>query len=147
MSAGQSGTGAGAGAGAAPAQKPPNVFPTASPAATQPPPPFSAIQSRVDAYLDQTAPIRLGAFEMEQNLPLDPFHRRIVIEDLRKQMPQRIQYYMQQVSKDQGDDEQDDSAIEEQVTTKTIRDIEMAFRQYLNKLANGGTNAGGVNTV
>ncbi|MWC29251.1 spore germination protein GerPC [Paenibacillus sp. MMS18-CY102] len=135
------------GNGEGPSQKTPNVFPTAPPGVMKPPPPFPAIQSRVNDYLDQTAPIRLSALEMEQDLPLDPYHRRIVIEDIRKQMPQRIQYYMQQVTKGQDDNEQDGNAIEEQVTTKAIRDIEMAFRQYLMKLSGGGPQAGGVNTV
>lgn len=124
----------------------PNVFPSAGPASMQMPPPFGTVQTRVNDYLDNKAPQALVAFEHELNLPLDPYHRRIVIEDIRRQAPTRIQFYMQQASS--GDIAQADSAsLEDQVTAKTIRDVDMAMRQYLTKLSSGGESAGGVNTV
>ncbi|MBD3918658.1 hypothetical protein H8B09_07850 [Paenibacillus sp. PR3] len=115
----------------------PNVFPSAGPASMQMPPPFGTVQTRVNEYLDTKAPHALVNFEHELNVPLDPYHRRIIIEDIRRQAPTRIQFYMQQASS--GDIAQADSPdFEDQVTAKTIRDVDMAMRQYLTKLSSGG---------
>ncbi|MNG13098.1 putative spore germination protein GerPC [compost metagenome] len=73
-------------------------------------------------------------------MPLDPYHRRIVIEDIRRQLPTRIQFYMQQMKANNPDFDTQPFTVEEQVTGKTIRDVQMAFRQYLMKL---GTNGSG----
>lgn len=84
-----------------------NHFPTqgsvvGGPQDVLPSAPFPEIRRQVDLYLDHTAPERLKAIETEMNLPLDPYHRRLVIEDIRKQMSARIQYYIEVVSKEQN---------------------------------------------
>ncbi|PWW05692.1 spore germination protein PC [Paenibacillus cellulosilyticus] len=125
----------------------PNVFPSAGPASMQMPPPFGTVQTRVNEYLDQKAPMSLVHFEQELNVPLDPYHRRIVIEDIRRQAPTRIQFYMQQAAQGEDITEADTTALEDQVTAKTIRDVDMAMRQYLSKLSSGSEAGGGVITV
>lgn len=123
----------------------PNVFPSAEPAAMKLPPPFDNIQRRVNDYMDRQAPGALVDLEKEMSLPLDPYHRRIVIEDIRRQLPTRIQFYMKQAKADNPDSDTLPFTVEEQVTGKTIRDVQMAFRQYLTKLgSNGSGGEGGV---
>jgi|GEM_PF-466400 len=148
VNGGNGGTGAGLAENGAPGSfnSKPNVFPSVGPASMQAPPPFGTIQTRVNDYLDSKAPQALVTFEQELHVPLDPYHRRIIIEDIRKQAPTRIQFYMQQASS--GDIAQGDSpSFEDQVAAKTIRDVDMAMKQYLMKLSNGEESAGGVKTV
>ncbi|WP_317965641.1 spore germination protein GerPC [Paenibacillus sp. CCS19] len=125
----------------------PNVFPSAGPASMQMPPPFGDVQTRVNSYLDNNAPTALVSFEQELNVPLDPYHRRIIIEDIRRQAPTRIQFYMQQAAQSADIADANSAQLEDQVTAKTIRDVDMAMRQYLTKLSSGGETAGGVITV
>jgi spore germination protein PC len=112
----------------------------------QAPPPFGTIQTRVNEYMDEKAPVALVNFENELNTPLDPYHRRIIIEDIRRQTPTRIRFYMQQAAQAADVAEADSSSLEDQVTAKTIRDIDMAMKQYLTKLLSGGQSTGGVIT-
>ncbi|WP_127530074.1 spore germination protein GerPC [Paenibacillus kobensis] len=121
----------------------PNVFPSAGPAATNLPPPFDNIQRRVNQYMEQQGAEALASLEQEIGLPLDPYHRRIVIEDIRRQLPTRIQFYMQQMKTNNPDSDTQPFTVEEQVTGKTIRDIQMAFRQYLMKLSTNGSGPEG----
>lgn len=125
----------------------PNVFPSAGPASMQMPPPFGTVQTRVNEYLDSRAQMALVNFEQQMNVPLDPYHRRIIIEDIRRQAPTRIQFYMQQAAQSADIADANSTSLEDQVTAKTIRDVDMAMRQYLNKLSSGDESAGGVITV
>ncbi|SEM74501.1 spore germination protein GerPC [Paenibacillus sp. OV219] len=114
--------------------------------------PFPEVRRQVDLFLDHTAPERLKAIETEMAIPLDPYHRRLVIEDIRKQMSTRIQFYIEQVSKSHngaqtqadgqsgpGTGEIDKPSIPQTVISKTTRDIEMALRNYMSKLQNNGS--------
>lgn len=144
---GGNGNGNGGSGGPGSLNSKPNVFPSAGPASMQMPPPFGDVQTRVNAYLDNNAPTALVSFEQELNVPLDPYHRRIIIEDIRRQAPTRIQFYMQQAAQSADIADANSALLEDQVTAKTIRDVDMAMRQYLTKLSSGGETAGGVNTV
>lgn len=124
---------------------PVNVFPAAESTITVPGAPFPEIRANLDTYFNEEAPERLIGMEREMNLELDPFHRRIIIEDIRKQVPARIKYYVTQARTGEADGPKEagegDSLIAS-VTAKTIRDAEAAMRQYLSQLA-GSTVKGG----
>ncbi|MFC4100938.1 spore germination protein GerPC [Paenibacillus xanthanilyticus] len=143
-----------------PATSGPNQFPsmgaTSGPGATAPQPPYPEIRQQVDIYLNQTAPQRLAQLESEYGIPLDPYHRRLIIEDIRKQMSTRVQYYIQQTARaaggESGEDHPPSSGNAEQsqfsqqqaalVLAKTTRDIDAALRAYMDQLR-GGANQGG----
>ncbi|BBH19590.1 putative spore germination protein GerPC [Paenibacillus baekrokdamisoli] len=125
----------------------PNFFPSSdapfAPNATQPRPPYPEIRSEVDAYLNTSAPVKLSQLEAEFGVALDPFHRRLVIEDIRKQMSTRIQYYIQVAEQGEAGAagkaapaplHTDPGHIKSDVLTKTTRDIDAALQSYLSKL-------------
>lgn len=138
----------------------PNQFPsmgaTSGPGATAPQPPYPEIRQQVDLYLNQTAPEKLVQLEYEFDIPLDPFHRRLIIEDIRKQMSARVQYYIQQTSRassgesSEGSQPPSDEASQAQlsqtqaalVLAKTTRDIDAALRAYMAQLKGGAASAG-----
>ncbi|WP_274650421.1 spore germination protein GerPC [Paenibacillus humicola] len=125
----------------------PNTFPfSGAPAAPgmAPGPPYPEIRKEIDGYLDSAAYDRLAELEAEYGFQLDPFHRRLVVEDIRKQMSQRIQYYMNQ-SSSHGKTLNNESNLKSDVYTKTIRDIEGAMRGYLSRLQSAPGPEGGMN--
>ncbi|MFB9330617.1 spore germination protein GerPC [Paenibacillus aurantiacus] len=141
----------------------PNQFPSmgasSGPGATAPQPPYPEIRQQVDMYLNQVAPEKLAQLENEFGIPLDPYHRRLIIDDIRKQMSARIQYYIQQTARaaaggsGEGDEpgsgdnvqpplSQTQAAL---VLAKTTRDIDAALRAYMTQLRGGAgiTDQGG----
>ncbi|MBM7563571.1 spore germination protein GerPC [Paenibacillus sacheonensis] len=121
----------------------PHEFPTPSslgiPPSVTPAPPYAEIRHAIDCYLDAAAPQQLQQLEAETGIALDPFHRRLVIEDIRKQMSQRIQFYMQTLSRDKHAEAASDptgTEFQEEVVRKTKRDIDTALRNYVGRLLN-----------
>ncbi|MGM0880603.1 MAG: spore germination protein GerPC [Bacillota bacterium] len=126
--------------------KPPQVFPSAAPAITPQAGPYNDIYAEMNRYMDSEAQQRLLAYENELGIPLDPYHRRIIIEDVRKQVPTRIQYYLQRsVGKPEGQQEANDTeSIVSSVLAKTIRDADAAMLTYMRQLQSGNPSSGGM---
>lgn len=124
----------------------PEVFPSSSPAIVPQTGPTADITEEMNRYLDSEAPAKLKNYENEFCLPLDPYHRRIIIEDIRKQMPSRVEYYINQQSKGQNGKTNgtDDGALKEAVLSKTIRDTDAALLAYMNQLRTGTPASGGM---
>ncbi|MFC4777423.1 spore germination protein GerPC [Paenibacillus sp. GCM10023252] len=124
----------------------PLTYPSAAANVTPPAAPYPAIRAQVDDYLNNEAPARLAQIEQELCLPLDPYHRRIVIEDIRKQMPTRIQYYMTSLKESSSSDageSQADAILQAQVSARTIRDADLAMQQYVQQLSHNQASNGG----
>ena len=117
----------------------PAPIPTLAPGGTDLRPPYPEIRREVDHYLNTNAPVSLVQFETEFGLSLDPYHRKLIIEDIRKQISSRIQYYIQSSKPTETGNQalQPDyelRQIKSNVLTKTIRDIDNALRSYLTRL-------------
>ncbi|GGG56569.1 spore germination protein GerPC [Paenibacillus radicis (ex Gao et al. 2016)] len=116
-----------------------NVFPSAA-AGISPPSaggPYSDVQAQMNQYLDTMAPQKLMQMESDIGLTLDPYHRRLIINDIRKQLPTRIHYYMQTAAKDQAGtplDADGEAAFKADIFAKTSRDADAALQQYLCQL-------------
>ena len=80
---------------------------------------FTRIQKNINAYLDMEVPSELQNLSKQYNLVLDYEKHRFIIEDLRKQIDERIRYYNS----------------EEAITEKVKKDIIGGLNQYLNKLS------------
>ncbi|WP_028610407.1 spore germination protein GerPC [Paenibacillus harenae] len=124
----------------------PEVFPSAGPSIPPQSGPYTDIFNEMNRYLDTEAQQKLIMYENELCIPLDPYHRRIVIEDVRKQVPTRIQYYLREGER--GAEEQsaavDDNAIISRVLAKTKRDADAALLAYMRQLQNGSAPSGGM---
>lgn len=122
----------------------PSASSTGTPEVAQPAPPYPEIRAIIDRHLDMVAPQRLQQLEAELGTPLDPYHRKLVIEDIRKQTSARIQYYITTVSRDSKNDEHKDGNAEtflrDEVVRKTMRDIDKALQNYLNRLPGSANN-------
>ncbi|OBZ08134.1 MULTISPECIES: spore germination protein GerPC [Bacillales] len=124
----------------------PEVFPSAGPSIPPPSGLYNDVFAGMNRYLDDEAPQRLIAYENELCIPLDPYHRRIIMEDIRKQVPTRIQYYMQQSMKGSVDQTaaSNDPSIAGNVLSKTIRDSDAAMLAYMRQLQTGEPASGGM---
>lgn len=124
----------------------PQVFPSAAPGITPQTGPYTDIYTEMNRYLDSEAQQRLLAYENELCIPLDPYHRRIIIEDVRKQVPTRIQYYLQRsdVKPDGKQETNDTESIVSSVLAKTIRDADAALLAYMRQLQSGNPSSGGM---
>ncbi|RIX54157.1 hypothetical protein D3P08_07910 [Paenibacillus nanensis] len=120
-----------------------NVFPAASPGITPPGVPYQDVLGRLNRFLDNDAHHYLLACEQAMELSLDPHHRRIIIEDIRKQMPTRIQYYLTLHQKEAGAGMPFPDLIADRVFTKTKRDAETAMNAYITRLKSNGSSQNG----
>jgi spore germination protein PC len=80
---------------------------------------FRQIQKNINHYLDTELPEELQNLSKQYNLVLDYEKHTFIIEDLRKQIDDRIRYYNS----------------EEAITEKVKKDILGGLNQYLSKLS------------
>ncbi|MUT66716.1 spore germination protein GerPC [Paenibacillus sp. NEAU-GSW1] len=111
-----------------------NAYPKADSSITPPDAPFAEVRAKLDRYLEADAPQKLMQYEKEVGLPLDPYHRRMIINDIRKQLPTRIQYYMEKTKSDFSDLTEED--MKTVLFAKTAKDADAAMLQYLRQLQN-----------
>jgi len=122
------------------------VFPSASKAISPPTAEYEAIYAEINRYLDTAAPVKLQQLEAEYGIPLDPYHRRIIIEDVRKQMPARIQYYLQKQIKESelsGTIMNNGKINDAQIIAKTENDADAALLGYIQRLKANSALQGG----
>lgn len=122
----------------------PLVFPSAESAVYPQAGPYNDVYNGMNQYLEVEAPQKLMSYENELCLPLDPYHRRIIINDIRKQVPTRIQYYLQQSSNtEENAAGLDQNTMTANVLNKTMRDADSALLAYMQQLQNGAPPPGG----
>ncbi|WP_091188886.1 spore germination protein GerPC [Paenibacillus catalpae] len=121
-----------------------NTYPAAASSFTPPSEPYADVRAEVDRYLNLRGMQNLVALETEYGVELDPYHRRMVLEDIRKQLPSRIHFYMQLKSGEaesgtngQEQEPQTEQQKKEVILSKTIRDADAAMQRYIQLLKNG----------
>ncbi|CAM4525134.1 spore germination protein PC [Paenibacillus endophyticus] len=124
----------------------PEVFPSAGPTIPDPSPVYNEVFNEMTRYLDAGAPQTLLAYENQFGIPLDPYHRKIIIEDVRKQVPTRIHFYMQKKEKgaEAKQAAEDSPASAADVLAKTRRDADAALYAYMRQLQTGSPSSGGM---
>ncbi|MEX2461449.1 MAG: spore germination protein GerPC [Paenibacillaceae bacterium] len=80
---------------------------------------FSRIQKNVANFLDTDVPVELQKLSNQYNLVLDHKQHTFIIEDLRKQIDERIRYYHSETA----------------ITERVKKDIVGGLNQYLSKLS------------
>ncbi|RXZ78299.1 hypothetical protein EBB07_30055 [Paenibacillaceae bacterium] len=97
-------------------------------------PMYQQVYQNVDQYLQNDAPDVLARLEMQSGITFDPYHRSIIIGDLRKQLSPRIRYYMNTVKTSEQINDAEQTQIGDEVASKTVRDIELAMQQYIRSI-------------
>jgi spore germination protein PC len=97
-------------------------------------PPIAALQQQMADYMDRTAPDVLASLDQAAGSLLDPTQHRKVIEDVKRQVGERVHYYARTTSYPSQGDVKERQKWADDVKEKTYRDIQSAFAAYLGKL-------------
>lgn len=92
------------------------------------------VQRELDQYLDKDVSEQITQFEQNAEFNLDPWHRMMIIDDLRRQMKERMLHYFHQMEPGASADQL--SSIKDSVLFRTKTDIQKAVNLYFNKLKN-----------
>ncbi|MCM3747266.1 hypothetical protein M3223_07850 [Paenibacillus pasadenensis] len=134
---------------AQPANGSPTGFPpigaSPAPGSAQPAvmlPGFTDIRDSVNTWLNANAHMKLDAAAKSSKVQLDPSHRQMVIEDVRRQIPERIRLYMNEelagLGNSQGDSPEQTRLAPEKLhrtAERTVRDAETALKNYVQQLS------------
>lgn len=90
-------------------------------------PMYQGIHEQVQQYLNSDAYKSLEQMERKYHYPLDESYRNFIVEDVKKQIDERILYYMQKHPEEMENKEQ--SIIEE-----VKRDVEKTFEVFIQNL-------------
>lgn len=108
-------------------------------AATGSLPGFGDVRASVDAYLNTLAQDAMSREAKALKLQMDPYHQKMVIEDVRRQIPERIRHYMaDEQSKQQSLPPAERLEVRQllrKASERTIRDAELALTAYVQNLA------------
>lgn len=98
---------------------------------------YENIQKQIYEYLNGDCYNAMKSIEQQYNYPLDPPYRDFIIDDVRKQIDNRIQYYLNGADLR---DKSEDSLVEiEQTTVNKVRhDIEKTIEEYIKHLPKKG---------
>ncbi|WP_297988042.1 spore germination protein GerPC, partial [uncultured Anoxybacillus sp.] len=98
----------------------------------QPTPIFRNIQAAVHAYLQEEGENIIARMEQTYNRSLDPTYRQFILQDIERQIDDRIHFYLQQYN--------EQVRSEEQFIAYLKRDIEYSIETFLKHLPREETN-------
>ncbi|NRS16073.1 spore gernimation protein [Brevibacillus sp. HB1.4B] len=94
---------------------------------------FDRVQKEIYQYLETDAYLVLERIETECNYPLDNNYRAFILDDIKKQIDQRIKYYLSELPTDELEPEQLDVFVQNTVQ-KVKRDIDKTCETFLKNL-------------
>ena len=94
---------------------------------------YDNIFNNMKTFLGTDGISMLQLLENQYRITLDPHHRRIIIEDIEKQLPGRIRFYAEMLF-NQSSERLSTEQIEQEVLNKTKHDSERALQTYIKQL-------------
>lgn len=91
------------------------------------------LMPRIEEYIEKEVPAIITDTEIQLGTSLDDSYHELVKEDIRKQMPQRIQFYAQSMPLHHERQHQETS-WEEKIYTKVKSDINTAIFSFMSNL-------------
>ncbi|MFC5531397.1 spore germination protein GerPC [Cohnella yongneupensis] len=95
--------------------------------------PVRRMQGEMAAYLNGEGAQSLMLLEQQYAVPLDEVHRTQVVDDVRRQLNERVRYYVTMKPYPQQGTDEEKRLWHDQIKEKTTRDIQGAFTAYLQK--------------
>ncbi|TYS15873.1 spore gernimation protein [Rossellomorea vietnamensis] len=92
-----------------------------------------SLMPRVNDYIQKEVPGIISDTELQLGISLDESYYELIKEDIKKQMPQRIQFYLQSMPVYQ-ERQQGEPAWEEKIFTKVKSDIVNAIHAFMSNL-------------
>ncbi|USG66184.1 spore germination protein GerPC [Brevibacillus ruminantium] len=100
----------------------------------------TSIREKIDHYLTCEAPQILECYEYQYHYPLDESYRQFILDDIRKQIDQRILHYVGRLGTEHLDADQA-AATEEAIVKKVKKDIDHTLEAFVKNLPKGQENA------
>ncbi|MFF0825595.1 spore germination protein GerPC [Brevibacillus sp. NPDC003359] len=94
---------------------------------------FDRVQKEIYQYLETDAYRVLEKIETECNYPLDDNYRAFILDDIKKQIDQRIKYYLGELPTDELEPEQLDVFVQK-TAQKVKRDINKTCETFVKNL-------------
>lgn len=94
---------------------------------------YQKIQEQIHTYLDKDAYHTLKKIEQNCSYPLDDPYRKFIVEDVKRQINQRIQHYIQKMQIETLTEERR-SESEQEVVAKVRKDIDRTFEAFIRNL-------------
>jgi spore germination protein PC len=98
-----------------------------------PVPHIRSLQNEMSNYMNKNAVSTLIAMEKQYGISLDDNHRSRIIDDVRKQLDERVHFYARTASYPFKGTDEEKQEWHDSVKEKTRRDIQGAFSAYLSK--------------
>ncbi|WP_409253390.1 spore germination protein GerPC [Bacillus sp. SCS-153A] len=96
---------------------------------------------KVNDYIDSEIPGIISDNELQLGISLDESYHTLINEDIKKQIPQRIQFYVQSMPRHQGG-LQGDASLEDKILAKVKTDIHNAIYSFMANLPENLKGAG-----
>lgn len=96
--------------------------------------PIRSLQEDMQSYMNNNSAELLIGMEGQYGIPLEEEHRLRVIEDVKKQLDERVHYYARTAPYPSKGTDEELRKWKDTIKEKTLRDIQGAFFGYLNKL-------------
>jgi len=100
--------------------------------------PLRQVQQEMAAYMDTESYSVLTKMESQFNVSLSEEHRAQVIADVKKQLGERVHYYVRSETYPAQGTEEEKRIWRDKIKNKTIRDVQGAFAAYLGRQQNSG---------
>jgi len=91
------------------------------------------INNEINRYLDQECPEFIRSMEEQNNYHLDESYRTFIIDDIRKQINDRIHYYLQQ-NQEQIDRSDTTEELQDIITNKVKSDIQSSIQAFMTNM-------------
>lgn len=93
---------------------------------------FEQVTAHIQSYLDTQALEEMQSIEQKYGSSLDEGRRLLILNDIRNQIPARVQYYVEQVSVPKQGDYSEKVLLH--IADKTKADIRTAMDMYMSKI-------------
>ncbi|WP_421384125.1 spore germination protein GerPC [Bacillus salacetis] len=94
----------------------------------------SSLMPRVIDYIDKEVPGIISDTELQLGTSLDDSYHSLIKEDIKKQIAQRIQFYIQTMPRQQEIQNGDTSSFEDKILAKVKTDINNAIYSFMANL-------------
>lgn len=98
---------------------------------------FTDIQSEIDNYMNQNGQGIIQSYEQKYNRKLEGSHYQYMVDDVKKQLDERIMYYLSQVDESQITQQQVPK-IQSSIVHKVKNDIDLAFDSFMKQMPKEG---------
>jgi len=100
---------------------------------------FRSIQSKINEYLANDCKTILEQLETKYAYPLDETYRQFILQDVQRQIDERIHFYLQQkMNSGYVPDPSSSEAVETEIVNKVKQDIEQSLDSFMKHLPKQG---------